>query len=282
MITLATFVRPGAGGTQLAEHLRKTVEDAETGTGCPTHIVLLIHGIRDHARWANLVADVLNRPGIQAIPIKYGYFDILRFWFPILTRRPPIKWVAGQVKSAREKYPGCKTSVICHSFGTYIIGDTSHNRFVSFHPLILCGSVLPTTYPWKLVSKKIGSPDRHDGIINECGCRDIWPVLARALSWGYGDSGRHGFGVVEVLDRFHNSDHGQYFEREFVEKFWTPLVLKDVVVDANSSTECPETPRFLSVLGNLAAAMARAVHGRRPACLACVFDSQIVTRSPKR
>jgi hypothetical protein len=46
-------------------------------------IVLLIHGIRTQAEWGPMVRSKIEIPGqVEVVPIKYGYFDALRFWFP--------------------------------------------------------------------------------------------------------------------------------------------------------------------------------------------------------
>jgi len=46
-------------------------------------VILLIHGIRTQADWGPMVRSRLEVPGkIEVIPIKYGYFDAFRFWFP--------------------------------------------------------------------------------------------------------------------------------------------------------------------------------------------------------
>jgi len=39
------------------------------------HIVLLVHGIRTRADWAEMVAHALSVPiGTVVIPVRYGYF----------------------------------------------------------------------------------------------------------------------------------------------------------------------------------------------------------------
>src|SRR5262249_34576706 len=86
------------------------------------------------------------------------------------------------------------------------------------------------------------------GAINECGKADIWPVLAKSLSWGYGASGTHGFGAVLVSDRYHAGGHGQYFESEFVEKYWEPFIRRGEYRSTNFEVTMPPTPSWMSVL----------------------------------
>ena len=88
-------------------------------------------------------------------------------------------------------------------------------------------------------------------MVNECGKADIWPVLAQSASWGYGASGTHGFGAVLVKDRFHAGGHGQYFEPEFVEKYWEPFIRRGEYKGTEFETKMPPTPWWISVLGIL-------------------------------
>src|SRR5262245_31492649 len=101
-----------------------------------------------------MVKSKLEVPGqIHVIPIKYGYFDAFRFWFPSWTRKRPIERVHTQIQVAlqvaRERDPNAKLSIIAHSFGTYIVGEILKRDFtLKLHGLILCGSVLPQDFPW--------------------------------------------------------------------------------------------------------------------------------------
>ncbi len=83
----------------------------EAGTASTTgaldgfQVVLLIHGIRDQGEWQSMLKDKLAVPGkIDVIPIKYGYFDALRFWSPFGTRAKPIERVYVQLRAALQKY----------------------------------------------------------------------------------------------------------------------------------------------------------------------------------
>jgi hypothetical protein len=64
-------------------------------------LVLLIHGIRTHAEWQEMVRNVLQRDGkTHVVPIKYGFLDALRFWCPIVTRRVAIKILLWKINDA--------------------------------------------------------------------------------------------------------------------------------------------------------------------------------------
>jgi hypothetical protein len=67
-----------------------------------TDVVVLVHGIRTTAEWAELVRDVLERvPGVTVVPSGYGYFDVIRFLIPGPTRRPPIDRIRRELTTVR-------------------------------------------------------------------------------------------------------------------------------------------------------------------------------------
>jgi hypothetical protein len=216
-------------------------------------VVLLIHGIRTQADWGPMVQSKLEVPGrIEVIPIRYGYFDAFRFWFPFWTRITPVENVYVQIRVALQKYkrdqPDAKLSIVAHSFGTYVVGQILRRAFdLKIHRLILCGSVLPRDFPWHEYQGRFD----EDKLVNECGKADIWPVLAQSTSWGYGASGTHGFGAVLVKDRHHEGGHGQYFDPKFVETYWEPFFRRGEYQRTDFEKRMPPTPWWISVLGIL-------------------------------
>jgi hypothetical protein len=199
-----------------------------------------------------MVVSTLEVPGrIKVIPIRYGYFDAFRFWFPFWTRNQPVKLVYQQIRVALQKhrmaYPEAKLSIIAHSFGTYVIGKILAREFdIRIHRLILCGSVLPLNFSWEQYRGRFDD----DNSINECGKADIWPVLAQSASWGYGASGTHGFSnETLIINRFHEGGHGQYFKQEFVEKYWEPFIRRGEHERTEYEKGMRTTPWWLSILG---------------------------------
>ncbi len=208
-------------------------------------IALLIHGIRSQGDWQERVVNKLEEGKVvKVFPIRYRYFNAFEFLSPILTRSRPISRVKKQLRIVKEKYPSGEISIIAQSFGAYIVGHLlKKNKDLKIRHLILFGSVLPREYEWEDVSGQVGE------IVNECGKRDIWPVLAKATSWGYGASGTHGFGHVLVKDRFHNSGHGEYIEEEgFVENYWKPFIEQGTFVPSDYDRAKRKTPWYLSTL----------------------------------
>jgi pimeloyl-ACP methyl ester carboxylesterase len=87
-------------------------------------VVILIHGIRTEAWWQDRVASILSRDtGATVIPLKYGYFDLLRFWCPLgICRNGPIERLRKQIEGVRQSYKDCRLVVFAHSFGTLRAG----------------------------------------------------------------------------------------------------------------------------------------------------------------
>ena len=166
-----------------------------------------------------MVKRVLEEiPNVEVWECEYGYFDVLRFWCPIFTRTGPINEVRAELEKANEaisKHSGGRLSVIAHSYGTYVITEILASKLdLKLHSLVLCGSIVRRRYAWHAIGDRIGSHPTRDGkknILNDFGLRDVWPVFAKCLSWGYGDTGRHKFGKSEVFDRAHDFAHGDYF-----------------------------------------------------------------------
>lgn len=190
------------------------------------HVILLIHGIRTEAHWQEMVASVLAQfPDTQALPIRYGWFDTLRFWLPFgrdVAINHLRQKIASAAKLARATDAYVQISVVAHSFGTYSIGrilEGDHD--LHLHRLALCGAIVPRDFKWETVREQITG-----GVLNDCGSRDLWPVLAQSLSWGYGASGTFGFGHPRVMDRFHDFGHSGYFQRDFVMNYWIPFLIE--------------------------------------------------------
>lgn len=211
-------------------------------------LIFVIHGIRDRARWQSRVKRLLEEiDGVKVIPIRYGYFDLLRFWFPFWTRRGPIERTRVEIQIGRNTYRAERYSIIAHSFGTYAVSQViTDTRDLVLHRLVLCGSILDRAFPWEVIKGRI-----TDRIVNDYGTRDIWPLMARKLSWGYGDTGRYGFGGALVDDRSHNLRHSDFFDEAFIETYWKPLIESSAFVESHWEELAPAEPWWFELLFSL-------------------------------
>jgi hypothetical protein len=208
-------------------------------------VVFLIHGIRDRARWQTRVKRMLEEvEGIKVIPIRYGYFDLIRFWIPFWTRQGPINRTRVEIQIGRNTHRAERYSVVAHSFGTYAISRVmSDTRDLVLHRLVLCGCIVDREFPWENIQSRI-----TNRIVNDYGTRDIWPLMARKLSWGYGDTGRYGFGGAIVQDRAHGLHHSDFFEESFIATYWKPLFHDNHWVDSDWEEHAPQDAWWFELL----------------------------------
>jgi hypothetical protein len=208
-------------------------------------VILLIHGIRTQAEWQDMVAVVLRQiPNVVVVPLKYEFFDALRFWLPFVTRRLPISQLIWRIREARRQNPDARFSVIAHSFGTYAIAEILRDHpDITLHRLVLCGAVLKRNFRWDRIKNQVETE-----IINDCGMRDVWPVLAQSTTWGYGASGTFGFGSPGIRDRFHAQGHSGLFVDELVTRFWVPWFLRGTFIAGERPTGRPYLWSLLTVI----------------------------------
>lgn len=211
------------------------------------NIIVLIHGINTHAVWQERLADTLNNEeNIEVFPIGYGYFDVIKFLIPVVTRQSPINKVTRELRALKTKYPDAHFSIVAHSFGTYIMSKIlAEETDIQIHRMQLCGSIIPEKYRWDKVTSRITGV-----IINDAGTKDLWPVLATLASWGYGPSGTFGFKTIDVRDRFHDCGHSDFFTEEHMEKYWIPLLTDGQVVKSTWTSARP-SPSWFVILLNL-------------------------------
>lgn len=214
----------------------------------PSDIVLLIHGIRTHATWQDRLAhQIAEESDLKVIPIGYGYLDVMRFICPFVTRQGPINRVLRELRTVRTLNPLAKISVVAHSFGTYIISEIlAEETDVKIHRLQLCGSIIKTGYRWdKVISRVSGA------VVNDSGTRDVWPVFANSVSWGYGPSGTFGFKTAVVTDRYYDCGHSDFFDNDHMREYWLPLLVDGRVVPSAWSNTRPAPSGFVTALNVL-------------------------------
>lgn len=199
------------------------------------HVLVLVHGIRTAAVWHELVEEVFEHTEIRVIPIGYEYHDIVRFTLPF-GREKTVHFVQDQLRQIRADFPKANISLIAHSYGTYIVSRILNSSSgYHFNKIIFCGSIVDAKFKWGHIQE---APDRLN-FLNEVGFRDVWPVLAKSFSWGYGTSGSFGFKQARITDRYHDLDHGGFFNREWITKFWLTFIRDGQLVASGFSRENP-------------------------------------------
>ena len=241
----------GSGQIGSTYKLRKLPVKSPTPASKKTRIILLVHGIRTHAWWQGELRSLIEEKlDATVIPLKYGYFDVVRFWCPFgICRQGPIRRLHKDLREVINQFRDRDISIIAHSYGTYAISQILlEYEDIKLNSLVLCGSIIPASFPWARIKDQIKQTVMREAVLNECGTKDIWPVLATATTWGYGNSGTYGFGSPQVTDRTHAMPHSGYLNKEFASKFWLPFLKQGVIVVTAVERSGTGTPWWFSLL----------------------------------
>lgn len=231
-------------------------EQSTPGKAAVTDLILVVHGIRDRAAWFNTVRQLIEGETTRVLGHKYGYFSALRFLAPWDSAKVPLQRLKKFYDDATTQYPEAQVSVIAHSFGSYLVTRLMmEDDEVRLHRVLLCGCVVEQGFDWSTIKDQIGDAtdqDKRDYIVNDCGNGDVWPVLAQASGWRYGNAGTDGFGGVFVTDRIHKGGHGLFFDKRFIRKYWVPYLHRGAIVKAEGNIVQGENiPWWIRLLGAL-------------------------------
>ena len=187
-------------------------------------VVISIHGIRTTGRWQKELNDVLISAGFRHVPLDFGFFSALSLLMP-WSRSRKVEWFH---RTYSEKFSGGdrKPSVIAHSFGSYIVTRAMLKYDdIRFERVILCGSIVSRSYPWRAV---LLARDQADAVLNEAGGRDMWAAIVEWVVSDAGASGVSGFEdtadgrLVQLIHERHA--HSDYFYRLNYERRWLPFL----------------------------------------------------------
>jgi len=206
-----------------------------------THIIALVHGIRDIGAWQRTVSsELMVLRGVQVVQIRYGMFSAWRFLCPLpIFFGAPMKKVISGLNNLRNEYPNARLSVIAHSFGTFLtLRALKNDHLIQLWKIVFCGSVVDDLVPWVELRRRVGDGERptREFIVNDCGTADHWPVLGTAFGWFYGMAGAVGFSEEYVTNRFHcggdgkPGGHSLYFDPKFVAEKWRPFLIDDAPI----------------------------------------------------
>lgn len=211
-------------------------------------LVAMIHGIRTQAEWYDDFKNfVESNSSVTVKPIKFGFFNAVAFWLPIFTifRRLKIKHVTKKMRLLRRDFPDHKIVIVAHSFGTYITAKFLKNEAdFDIDRIILCGSIVPENFDWDVLPNY----PRNGSVINDIGTKDLWPVLAKTSTFGYGASGSLGFNTPSIEDRYHEMAHSDFFTEELFRDYWLPFILDGEIVKSPSTTNRKTKSYYISLL----------------------------------
>jgi WD40 repeat protein len=217
----------------------------------PNHIVVIVHGIRTWGSWQEEFAALLRAHGTKVEIYKYGYFGLLSCLLPPL-RLVVVHRFRTFLQSRLSEWEDCRVDIVAHSFGTVVVAHALRTLHSDATPrlntLLFCGSVLKQRFSWEGL---VGPNHPVRRLINECGTRDTWPLLASIFVLGMGASGRRGFwGIVGpdvgIINRYFPFGHSDFVRIDFMEKEWVPLLISGA--EPSGRSLIPPTPsRFASL-----------------------------------
>jgi pimeloyl-ACP methyl ester carboxylesterase len=220
-------------------------ESLDPASDSPPHVVILVHGIRTRGQWYIAVRDELTRAGFAVELTNYGRFDLIRFLAPIpWFRAMAVAHVERDIRAAMVTHDVRSVSVIAHSFGTFITAWILRKKFdITFRQIIFCGSVVKFSFPFEQHTRF------RDAVVNEVGTRDVWPILAESVTWGYGSTGAFGFSRPRVFDRYHRGvSHSAFLNAEFCRRWWIPVLQGSKPQTHDQPEPPPWWLRLLSVI----------------------------------
>jgi pimeloyl-ACP methyl ester carboxylesterase len=211
-----------------------------------THLIILVHGINTRAKWTNDIKSALRKAGFVVEATSYGKFGVPRFLLPFgWLRKGAIERVSRAITTATALHRPTKTSIISHSFGTFVIANilADHPEFV-WERIIFCGSVVRDDFRLDLNLHRFRQP-----LLNEVGTRDYLPALAESVTWGYGSVGSNGYNAVGVETRWHQGyRHSDFLTESFCTKYWVPFIRDGTIVEGDQSTDLPWWIRVITGL----------------------------------
>ena len=218
-------VKRFASAYEFADALQSVVPH-RTSAPSIANAVITLHGIRTRASWQRAFAEVANAGGLETRLDRwnFGYFSSLHFLLP-WSRLAKVRWFRATFEM---EFPGAhsslsRPSIIAHSFGTYILGNALlRYPYLRFHKVLLCGSILPTTFPWDALIER----GQIQAVRNEYGTADVWTKLVDWFVPRTGPSGIVGFRATHPRleqERF-AFGHSEYFERGHMTSRWIPFL----------------------------------------------------------
>lgn len=209
-------------------------------------VILLIHGIQTDGAWHNLVEkELCTLPHTNVYGLSYDFVSALQLASPI--RSTPINKISQDIRDAKTMEPNAQLMVIAHSFGSYILSRIlAKSTDLRFTRIVLCGCIIPTSYPWGLYTKNM----EKSSILNDVGTRDFYPVLATFSSFGYGSSGRKGFKVPLVKDRYFDYGHSDFFEpkNNHIATYWKPFIAEGEIIESEWDYDRPKLKNRVNML----------------------------------
>jgi hypothetical protein len=145
-----------------------------------------------------------------------------------------------------------KVVVFAHSYGSYLFAATlKENQQLRVARVIFFGSIVSANYDWDGVAHclRVENARKPVPVLNCCGSRDYWPVVARFLNETYGDTGTRGFNNGRVIDRFYDGNHSRFLSPNFAADTWINFAVSGIEAGRDEAT--PLDHRAAVVFGHI-------------------------------
>ncbi|MEO1523920.1 MAG: hypothetical protein AAFX06_00710 [Planctomycetota bacterium] len=131
-----------------AEMEQYVVRSAQASDVTVSHVVIVLHGIRDYGRWSSTFVDELAAPNRQVENPRYGYFGLGSFLIGS-AREKYVKWLMDEITELRAQYPNATFDFVGHSNGTYLFAKAiSDYESLRVRHVVFAGSVVNHGYDW--------------------------------------------------------------------------------------------------------------------------------------
>jgi hypothetical protein len=176
-----------------------------------THVIFVVHGIRDYGFWTRKIAARVKRRArndghnCRSVTSTYGYFPMGPFLM-LTERRKRVEWLMDQYVTARCLYPNASFSYIGHSNGTYLLASAIKAcSAIKFDRVVFAGSVVRRDFNWpEFLPQPLSSHAGGAGatqvrrVVNYAATADWVVALVPRFCqvWkrlDLGDAGHHGF-----------------------------------------------------------------------------------------
>lgn len=187
-------------------------------------ILVTVHGIKTHAAWNADVTRLASASGWIVCPFIYGYQGLMDYCRK--SRRDHVVGLFREFIFEVKKEYGDNISILCHSFGTYIVGKYIYGWEqppVRFKTIILTGSILKRDLDFGVIESNALC------VINEYSKNDSVIVFAQLSAFLVdpiiGGSGRLGFNkkssvLIDSESQIFN--HYNVIKRDTVAHRWLP------------------------------------------------------------
>jgi hypothetical protein len=165
-------------GLQRAQMQAETLE-----SGQRSHVIFLVHGIRDYAEWEDTLGTEISRfaraKGLdvrEIVAVRYGYFSAFQFLFSGERERATRSFLDLYAQT-KARYPSASFHAAAHSNGTYVVGNgLMRNEFVELANIFFAGSVLTRTFRWNELRSRDAPGGLVSGIVRSDRAARDWPV----------------------------------------------------------------------------------------------------------